>query len=68
MREYDRDDHVIKWDDEDICDCIIVKIKDDMASRFSNEELDELFEQRLKGAYALRARPQPSAFAASSIC
>ena len=43
-----------EYDDEDICDCIIVKIKDDMASRFSNEELDELFEQRLQGAYALR--------------
>jgi hypothetical protein len=43
-----------EYDDDDICDCIIQEIKSDLAGRFSNEELEELLADRLKGAYALK--------------
>jgi hypothetical protein len=40
--------------DEDKCECIVKVLRDDLKGRFSEAELEEMREQRIKGAYVLK--------------
>ncbi len=40
--------------DQDICDCILVPVKNDIESRFTSEERDSLEVQKIKAAYVLQ--------------
>ncbi|MBR9859542.1 hypothetical protein GYB22_02075 [bacterium] len=41
-------------DDEDICECVIDKIKADIEERFTAKEIDEVLQDRAKGIYVMR--------------
>ncbi len=40
--------------DQDICDCILRPLKDDMEARFSATEIDSFRHQKIKAAYVLQ--------------
>jgi hypothetical protein len=40
--------------DQDICDCILVPVKNDIESRFNKSERDSLEVQKIKAAYVLQ--------------